>query len=43
MKPFHCIISNFDKKFVLLLTKDFFSQIFQFHIFNKSELCKNGT
>ena len=24
MTPFHCIISNFEKKIVLLLTKDFF-------------------
>ena len=39
MTPLHCVISNFEKKFVLLLTKDFFSRSFHsckfFH-----ELCK---
>ena len=28
MTPLHCIISNFEKKNVLLFTKDFFSQSF---------------
>ena len=39
MTPLHCVISNFEKKIVLLLTKDFFSRSFHsckfFH-----ELCK---
>ena len=39
MTPLYCVISNFEKKIVLLLTKDFFSRSFQsckfFH-----ELCK---
>ena len=40
--PFHCVISNFEKKKCLLLTKDFFSWSFQSCKFfsRKGELCK---
>ena len=38
---FHCVISNFEKKNVLLITKDFLSKLFQLQVFSqKSELCK---
>ena len=42
MTAFHCVISNFEKRIVLLLTKDFFSGSFQsFH--EKVSCGKNAT
>ena len=45
MMPFHCIISNFEKKLFYCKTKDFFSQSFHCcKLFHERVSCaKNGT
>ena len=44
MTPFHCIISNFEKKNVPLLAKDFLPKFSELKVFHASVSCvKNGT
>ena len=44
MTPLHCVISNFGKKKVPLLTKDFLPKFSELKVFHERVSCvKNGT
>ena len=44
MTPFHCVISNFEKKKVTLLTKDFLPKFPELKVLHERVSCvKNGT